>query len=137
MNENEWLLLRLLDEVDVPIRGRTRLQKIVFILRSKFGRFRDYHYSFHYYGPFSHELADDLENLRIGGLIREAAVDAGDLTRYEIEISDRGRKKLEAAPRPARLRSSLVGEARRLNSKNLDSVISQAYGIARRESLNP
>ena len=137
MNENELLLLRLLDEVDAPIRGRTRLQKIVFILRSKFGKFRDYYYSFHYFGPFSRELAADLEDLRIEGLIRESRVDAGDLTRYKIEISQMGRRKLRSGPRPTGVNlDMMVEEARRLNHKDLDSVITRAYNIARKEGLN-
>ena len=137
MSSSAKLLLKILSEMDSPIHGRTRLQKIVFILRSRFGKFRDYSFSLYYYGPFSTDLAKVLDDLLMEGLVKEKPVELGDLTRFDISITREGRESVPsslAAAGPT-LISQMVGVAQRLNNSGLESVIAQAYATAAREGL--
>ncbi len=134
MNNSARLLLRILEEMNAPILGRTKLQKIVFILNSRFGKFPDYAFSIHYYGPFSRDLAEELEYLRMQGLIEEKPIELGDLTRFNIGITEKGKHLLHSKFRIGRPASmdSMVTMARRLNDSSLEYVIDRAYAAAAR-----
>lgn len=126
-----------MDEMNEPIRGRTKLQKIVFLLNSRFGKFSDYAFSIHYYGPFSRDLAEELEYLRMQGWIEEKPIDLGDLTRFNIEVTDKGKRLLRSKvriDRPTSMMRSMVNMARRLNHSSLEHVIDRAYAAAARSS---
>ena len=113
------------------------MQKIVFILRSRFREFRDYGYSLHYFGPYSEELTDDLRHLKYRGLIEEVAVQINDVMRFDIQLTDEGRKaarKAKAAIRHAEL-LRMAAEAERLNRTRLKDVIDEAYQIAAQRGL--
>jgi len=68
-NRQKWLvqILSVLGEV----RGRTRLMKLLFLLREMLGPRRGNFYRFTpwYYGPFSKEILQDIEELRQCGLL--------------------------------------------------------------------
>lgn len=61
LNENFGRILSLLDELK-EIQGRTKFQKIVYILKSKDVPFNE-KFKFHYYGPFSDDLQLEIEEL--------------------------------------------------------------------------
>lgn len=60
-------LVSLLERVD----GRKRLQKLVFLLKSKGYKEFDQEFVLHYYGPFSRQLARELDFLQQANLVRE------------------------------------------------------------------
>ena len=124
------LILRLLDEMGTAVKGRTMMQKIVFILRSKFGKFHDYLYTIHYYGPFSRDLADALDRLRLQGLIEETPVLTGDTVRYDITITDEGRTVARTGASSKVPLRDMVRVAHELNAAKLNDVIDEAYAIA-------
>lgn len=64
-------LLRLFNECG-RIEGRKKLQKLVHILKES-GNPLDYRYSFHYHGPFSAELKDEIDFLASKEVITETA----------------------------------------------------------------
>ena len=71
------------------IEGRKRVQKIVFLLKSSGSRAFDQEFLLHYYGPFSRELAGQLDFLCQAGLIEEEL--EGDTYTYTPTVGE-GRK---------------------------------------------
>src|SRR2546422_9875161 len=73
------------------ISGRTRLQKTVYLLRERFGvpfklKFKPY-----YYGPYSDELSDIVENLVALGLVGEQRRYLADgVVEYLYKMTDAG-----------------------------------------------
>src|SRR6266566_860880 len=137
MNESTDLVLRLLNELDT-VEGRTMMQKIVFIIKAKFGQFRDYGFSIHYYGAFSRDLAEDLDTLRLRGLIEEVPIPLQDFVRYDIKLSKAGKKTIARTSGSAS-RSKLqemASLARTLNSWSLNRVIDEAYSLAEEKGLD-
>lgn len=137
MNESTKLLLGILDEMGEPVEGRTMMQKIIFILRHRFGKFRDYEYSLHYFGPYSEDLTNDLRRLKYQGLIEENSVSLIDMTRFDIELTAEGKKLAQKAkdmiPHP--YLSKMAAAAQDLNHTRLKDVIDEAYQIAARHGL--
>jgi uncharacterized protein len=133
LSESSRLLLELLNGLDEPVRGRTMMQKIVFILRSRFYAFKDFTYSLHYYGPFSRDLANQLDFLVARGLVEEDEVPTGGALRYDIYITEDGRRKI--GTESSRQVNDMVSMARGLNEMPLPQVIDQAYEIASTKGL--
>lgn len=81
-------ILSLLENAQRNV-GKTFIQKGIYILQEGLKEDLDYKYKLHFYGPFSQELANDIDALHDMGLIN---VDY-DVNRngYQIEITDRGR----------------------------------------------
>jgi len=129
------MLLSVFDQVGREIRGKTMLQKIVFILRHEFPRARELaslSYTKYYYGPFSRVLEDIVEDAQLRGLIRvkEISLD-DDVVRYDIAVTDKGRAYTKALPQDrVKLAKRMAVRARELNSKSLKDVISEAYRMA-------
>ena len=71
--EKERLLLALLYAVGGEIKGKTRLEKLPFLLRHEFGirLHQSYHYEPYPIGPFSKELLESVSRLIMLGLIGE------------------------------------------------------------------
>ena|SRR3989344_537406 len=59
---NERILLAAFKCLE-SVAGRTKIQKLMFLLWQEFG-INTYHFELHYYGPYSQELSDDLEALQ-------------------------------------------------------------------------
>ena len=85
--------LALLDAMGGEIQGKTRLQKLAFLLdEEQLGdRFDAYSYRKYDYGPFSKELLDDTESLAQKDLvdISEQRTVGGN-TRYDYQLTDPG-----------------------------------------------
>jgi uncharacterized protein YwgA len=86
-----------------PIEGRTRLQKMVFVIQQElsetegYSEDRFYEYFAYDYGPFSKELAEDIDDMIDAGLLIEDEVeynDEGDL-KYLYRVDDSGREVAE------------------------------------------
>lgn len=73
--ESSLAVARLVGSLE-KIEGRKRLQKIVHLLKAKGYREFDQEFSLHHYGPFSRQLAAQLEFLRQIQLIDEEKDDA-------------------------------------------------------------
>lgn len=98
------LLLAYVDD-ETPIDGRTRLQKMVFVLQQHLKETGDYSddqlYSFfpYDYGPFSKELAESIDHMIDQGLLQEVSEEyneEGDL-KYRYRLQPKGRKVIERA----------------------------------------
>jgi uncharacterized protein YwgA len=137
MNQSTELVLRLLNELDT-VEGRTMMQKIVFIIKAKFGQFQDFAYSIHYYGPFSSDLAEELDTLRLKGLIKEVPTSLQDFIRYDITLTDEGKKVVSRTARSVSTSKlqEMVRLARTLNSWPLNRVIDEAYSLAEKRGLD-
>lgn len=89
-------LLLLLSYYKKPIRGRTRLQKIVCILKEKFGVPFDFKFRSYYYGPYSRDLADSLSLLEGTNLMKETTEVLGrNVVRYNYELTQKGKEIAE------------------------------------------
>lgn len=70
LNKTDLLLLLLATDEGEPVRGKTRLVKLLYITSKKLkGTIPVYEFRWHHYGPFSNEIVDDLEYLAQQGLI--------------------------------------------------------------------
>ena len=137
MNESTDLVLRLLNELDT-VEGRTMMQKIIFIIKSKFDQFRDFAFSIHYYGPFSSDLAEELDTLRLKGLIEEVPKPLEDFVRYDIKLTEEGKRVISRTTRSvnASKLQEMTRLARTLNSWPLNRVIDEAYSLAEEKGLD-
>ncbi|MCS7365125.1 MAG: hypothetical protein NDF54_06805 [archaeon GB-1867-035] len=84
------LLLKILKEHSGVIEGRKRFQKIVFLLKEKYGIPLKYSFLSYYYGPYSKELQRDLNILVRLGLIEEDF----DGVMYTYKLTELGEKLL-------------------------------------------
>ncbi len=85
-------ILRLLDKVPKEV-GKTFIQKGLYILQEGLGKNLGYPYKLYFYGPFSQDLANDIDALHEMGLI-DVRYDA-EKGWYSIKITERGRRFLE------------------------------------------
>lgn len=83
-----------------PIEGRTRLQKLVFLMQKRLEETgedplqSDYYEFIPYdYGPFSKELYDDLDETMARNMVEDHEEDLGeDKVKYDYEIQDDGER---------------------------------------------
>jgi len=85
-------LIGLLQKVAKPV-GKTFLQKGIYILQEGLGEKLEYDYRLHFYGPYSQELANDINFLHDLGLISIDSDPTG--YGYQIEITEYGTKFFE------------------------------------------
>jgi uncharacterized protein YwgA len=78
-------LLEILSKGEV--RGRKKLQKIVYILEH-YGMDAPYKYSYHFYGPYSAQLQEEIEFLVQYNFIEEISENGT----YEYKITDEGER---------------------------------------------
>lgn len=88
-----------------PIEGRTRLQKLVFLLQKQLeneeielGSDIEYEFVPYDYGPFSKELYADLDQAVLAEMVAGRKEDIDDeVTKYEYRIKKKGERWFEAA----------------------------------------
>ena len=73
------------------VEGRAKFQKIIYLLQEE-GRHLELDYFFHYYGPYSQDLADILDDLTRRELLREDPVSVSLGVRFDYSITDKGKK---------------------------------------------
>ena len=95
MIDRELLPLALLQANErEEIEGRTRMQKLVFLIQEEFENADSrlpgtYTYIPYDYGPFARELYDDLDRLKERGVITEERVEMSDGTyKYNYRLTD-------------------------------------------------
>jgi len=81
------VILQLLKKVNREV-GKTFIQKSIYLLQEGLGENLDYNYKLHFYGPFSQELADDIDTLEDLGLI-DVNYNPGGYG-YQIRITEEG-----------------------------------------------
>jgi|AntRauTorcE11898_2_1112593.scaffolds.fasta_scaffold00141_5 uncharacterized protein YwgA len=121
------LALTYLDDEE-PIEGRTRLQKMVFVVQQELmesGHLREdqlYEFFAYDYGPFSKELAESVDQMIEDGLLDETEVvydDEGNV-KYIYEIEPDGREVVE----------------RESSLDDIDTVVQKAHQIKQRFNDN-
>ncbi len=88
---------RLIDELN-GVEGRTRLQKIVHLLSQRFPMDFRQRFTLHYFGPYSRELADQVDFLIAARVLNENPPDedSGAGFRYAV-ADDRARNRIAEA----------------------------------------
>lgn len=105
MIDRELLPLALLRANDgEEIQGRTRMQKLVFLIQEEFEDAEHklpetYTYVPYDYGPFARDLYDDLDRLKDRGVIEEERVEMADGTyKYNYRLTDQADGYLSNLP---------------------------------------
>ncbi|MEM2261733.1 MAG: hypothetical protein QXK24_04705 [Ignisphaera sp.] len=86
--------LMVLDASGV-MKGRTRLQKTMFLLKEKYGMPISLHFESYFYGPYSEELAHDIEVLKAFKVIEENRVKVNDYYEYRYKLTQKGKDILK------------------------------------------
>jgi uncharacterized protein YwgA len=133
------MVLSVLDGVGAQIKGKTMLQKIVFILSREFpeaSELGELTYTKYYYGPFSRKLEEIVEDAQLRGLLKIIPTSVGDVVRHDVAITEAGRNYVkDRLPADRRfLLEKMSARARQLNAMNLSEVIEQAYGLLPRRT---
>lgn len=98
-NSNDaLLLLASLLHYKKPIRGRTRLQKIIYLLKTRYGIPFSFNFRPYYYGPYSDELSNLISFLNALNFTEEKAefLELG-VIRFNYTLTERGKKYVENA----------------------------------------
>ena len=94
-------LLSLVAASEGRVEHRIRIQKEAFLVQwLGLPLFREVHFSYHHYGPYSRELSEALHEAVTAGLILEH-VEQGEITKYAYELTAKGcefAKKRPASP---------------------------------------
>lgn len=121
----EILMPLLLVESLGRLKGKTRFQKLVYIIQNEASNRNvaatSFDYEIHYYGPFSSELTKIIEGLEVDHLLdEEVEMTPSGYTRYVYSVTDKGRKLLDDA------------RNKRLIAKELEKIVKKIaddYGI--------
>ena len=90
-NKSDMFLLLLLLHLQKQIKGRTRLQKTVCVLKHKFGVDFSFNFKSYYFGPYSKSLSDALSLLHGTNLVRETPETLGPgIVRYNYQLTEKG-----------------------------------------------
>lgn len=95
MLDRELLTMLLLYAMDrKPIYGRTRMQKLLFLVdrETKAALYRFYPFE---YGPFSFDLNDDIRDLTYWGYLNEEPEKFKDKIRYKYTLTEKGEKEIK------------------------------------------
>lgn len=92
ISEEELIPLFLLKANDGSVSGRTRMQKLAFLLdEEELTDYPAYDFIKYDYGPFSKQLLEDLERLENHGLVRiTEETTFGGHTRYDHQLTEQG-----------------------------------------------
>lgn len=81
------LLLEIFSKIPV-IKGRTKLQKIIFLGQEELGLPKLFEYDEYHYGPYSQELTDVLDEMVFDGTVVEECRMRGDFITYTYKLSE-------------------------------------------------
>lgn len=75
------------------VKGRTRFQKTIYLLKHKYKIPFGFNFRQYYYGPYSDDLADTLSLLEAADLVKERGEMLGiDVVRYNYELTEKGQE---------------------------------------------
>jgi len=87
-----FLILATLFYRRVSLKGRTRFQKTVFLLKEKFDVSFTFKFRPYYYGPYSEDLADMISILKAVAVIEEKPQRLGvGIIRYNYQLAEKGK----------------------------------------------
>jgi uncharacterized protein YwgA len=91
LSNSELLVLLLSWSSNGKIEGRTRLEKLVYLLKHRGGVAFTYKFVPYHYGPYSRELVEDLDQLKEFGLVDETMnTDEYGVIRYDYSLTSEG-----------------------------------------------
>jgi len=94
-NHNVGIILLLLKYLK-GVKGRTRFQKIIYLLKEKYGIDLSYRFMPYYYGPYSDDMQSDIDMLSLLDLLKVEVVSLGEgVLRYEHNLSPKGSEVAE------------------------------------------
>ena len=126
------LLIAMIGSHSGHVRGRTRLQKEVCILKHQDKVPFAFGFKSYYYGPYSSQLADAVDTLVATGLVRQSVKDLDfDMSRYDYELTEKGKRLLGSIGKNLqkanpKLLSELVTSVKKLEEMTLPEVVSAA-----------
>ncbi len=88
-------VLHLIDYLGGSIEGHKKLQKLVYLVQHKGGPFTET-FQYHLYGPFSEQLANELEEIRGFGLVEENKEPGVSGHKYRYSLTDDGKNLLQS-----------------------------------------
>ena len=77
------------------IRGRTAIQKLVYLSCKSITKLKLPNYTAHYYGPYSSEVGDALEKLVSYKFVKETSSQNGNYIAYEYELTEDGNEIID------------------------------------------
>lgn len=98
----ERIIPLLLCQFQGALHGKTRLQKLTFIIQSEAQQqgvtSSHFSYELYHYGPYSSELTNVIDDLKNEGFLNESMeMTPSGYTRYAYSLTDQGRKMLNDA----------------------------------------
>lgn len=111
---------RIIMDAGGEVVGRTKLQKIAVLLKMA-GFDEGFSFGYHYYGPYSGDLAQAIEVAKARGAITEERREAGWGGKYSIFSADAPVDPVDNA------RSGLVKDAAKMNAIKLELAATAAY----------
>jgi uncharacterized protein YwgA len=119
------------------VKGKTRFQKIVFLIQKEAETRRiqasSFGYEIHHYGPYSAELSVTLEKLQSDHLLEEETeMTPSGYIRYVYSITEKGQKLLSDAQKKGLVSPELERIIKKVieeyGEKQLSDLVSDAYG---------
>ena len=125
------ILLRNIRD-DYSIKGRTKIQKIMFILKNEFDLPHNFNYFLYTHGPYSIALQNEIDTLATLGLVNETAMRAQNYLTYKYSLTRQGQEVAESIigdlSNPAtETIAKMTERARELDEERLEQVIETAY----------
>lgn len=115
------------------LRGRTRLQKIMFLLKHKHNVPLSLRFEPYFYGPYSEDLTYDIEMLKALKLVEEQIIRNNDYIEYQYRLTSKGReillKLLEDNPQLNQLYQKISEYVEELNKIPLKELILEAKSL--------
>jgi hypothetical protein len=110
------LLINFFGHYNGSVRGRTRIQKDICILKYKDNIPFTFEFESNYYGPYSYSLSDTVDTLIAAGLLEETVVLlSSGVKRYDYKLTQEGNELFENSRRA--LRRKEPGILSRLNTR--------------------
>ncbi len=126
------LLISFFGSYSSSVKGRTRVQKDICILKHKEGIPFNFEFESHYYGPYSNELADTIDTLVASGILEEKIVNlSSGVRRYDYSLTEEGyemfRKiRVSLKAKSPELLAELRKQARSLRKMSISEVVNLA-----------
>jgi len=96
INLTDFIILLFGHAPNNNIHGKTRFQKLIYLLNDEFKIFKNLNYFRYYYGPFSRRLENSITSLEIANFIHEDIIYFDDNRlkyRIELKLTEQGIKK--------------------------------------------
>jgi len=128
---SEKVLLKLLSSADKEqVKGKTRLQKLVFLLDKENEELNipDFNFYSYDYGPFSKELLEEIERLeRLGFVEITKSRSIGGSVRYDYKITPQGEERLSGLDTSEELNGEIRNIIDEFGDKPLLNLIDEVY----------